>query len=301
MNKVTVRLVGGLGNQLHCYAFGMALADRQNVLLEVDCHSNFWNQTYGKIYLLDSFPAIKIDKMNVPSSRLGKFLFRLKLKASQLISVALPLSLRPIVNEGQPIGYLQHILNTRYFFNPYFMGYWCSYRYYNKIEQQLRSVLTPPEPSELSVTRMLTEIRGGLSCFIHWRSYREVKGWARSMWARNMKNYYSEAIMAMKMKFPGIRFYVFSDHYSSARHELSHICDELHFVELEESVGDMASLNDFYLMYACDHAIIGNSSFSWWAAWLGDPANKTVVAPRGLSPWGDDWLPPHWLALDADS
>ena len=160
-------------------------------------------------------------------------------------------------------------------------------------------MLTPPTPSDLSVTRMLTVIRGGLSCFIHWRSYFDEKGVVHvSM--NSMKNYYRAAIIAMKMKFPGIRFYVFSDHHLAARHELSGICDELHFVELEESVGEMASLNDFYLMYACNHAIIGDSSFSWWAAWLSDPENKTVIAPRGRSPWGDDWLPPHWLALNAE-
>lgn len=290
-----MRLVGGLGNQLHCYAFGLALAKKHNVLLEVDCCSNFWNQTYGKIYLLDSFPAIKIDKANTPSSRFGILLFRIKLKLAKPICATLPLFLRPLVAEGPPTGFEQRIFNTRYFFSPYFMGYWCSYRYYDEIEQQLRSILTPPMPSQLPVKRVLTVIRSGLSCFIHWRSYREEKGPVRA----SMKNYYREAIIAMRMKFPSIRFYVFSDHQPSARDELSGICDELHFVELEESVGDMASLNDFYLMYACDHAIIGDSTFSWWAAWLGDAGDKFVIGPRGLSPWGDDWLPPHWLALDA--
>jgi hypothetical protein len=47
---------------------------------------------------------------------------------------------------------------------------------------------------------------------------------------------------------------------------------------------------------------IANSSFSWWAAWLGDAPGRPVIAP---SPWFTaphldtrDLLPPHWHVLD---
>ena len=35
-------------------------------------------------------------------------------------------------------------------------------------------------------------------------------------------------------------------------------------------------------MNACTHHIIANSSFSWWAGWLGYSAEQIVIAPR---PW----------------
>jgi hypothetical protein len=48
--------------------------------------------------------------------------------------------------------------------------------------------------------------------------------------------------------------------------------------------GPRLALVDMALMAACDHNIITNSSFSWWAAWLGAPQDRRVVMP-------DHWYP----------
>jgi len=41
-------------------------------------------------------------------------------------------------------------------------------------------------------------------------------------------------------------------------------------------------LADFYLLSRCAHFVIANSSFSWWAAWLGRRDDSIIHAP---SPW----------------
>jgi hypothetical protein len=68
------------------------------------------------------------------------------------------------------------------------------------------------------------------------------------------------------------------------------------------SCPSLDALDEMLLMSRAPALVTANSSFSWWAAWLGDRPGRPVVAPR---PWFDDpsidardLLPPHWLTLD---
>lgn len=61
------------------------------------------------------------------------------------------------------------------------------------------------------------------------------------------------------------------------------------------------SFRDMQLMSLCDHNIIANSGFSFWGAYLGNSANRTVIAP---SRWFNDSrfqrqyaLPETWTVL----
>lgn len=58
---------------------------------------------------------------------------------------------------------------------------------------------------------------------------------------------------------------------------------------------------DFYSMLLCDHNIISNSTFSWWAAFLNKNDDKTVIRP---SNWfgtnyshlsDEDLIPKNWI------
>jgi hypothetical protein len=90
-------------------------------------------------------------------------------------------------------------------------------------------------------------------------------------------DYYRRAIGLVRDRFPECLFLVFSDDPQWARAELP----------LERSAvfvagNDANPERDLALMRACKHHIIANSSFSWWAAWLGYSPGQLVIAP---SPW----------------
>jgi hypothetical protein len=96
-------------------------------------------------------------------------------------------------------------------------------------------------------------------------------------------NYYEKAMD----QFPGADFLVFSDDITWCKEQA--LFDGCEFAENDE-------ITDFNLMAGCCGHIIANSSFSWWAAYVG--SGKTV-APRA---WYSDGIertkcPAHWVRL----
>jgi hypothetical protein len=62
------------------------------------------------------------------------------------------------------------------------------------------------------------------------------------------------------------------------------------------------TLEHLVLASECDHALIANSSFAWWAAWLGDRRRRDVprlvVAPEEYATrFGPDVLPANWVTI----
>ena len=51
--------------------------------------------------------------------------------------------------------------------------------------------------------------------------------------------------------------------------------------EVEKEIHELENQHiDFCLMSLCEHNIIANSSFSWWASYLNKHINKKIIAPR---------------------
>jgi hypothetical protein len=84
------------------------------------------------------------------------------------------------------------------------------------------------------------------------------------------EEYYHKAIEHVKNKIPECTLLFFSDdrEYVMKTYGVGGYL-----------VGDMSDYEHLSLMRQCDHAIIANSSFSWWGAWLIENPDKIVVAP----------------------
>ena len=295
MSKIVVRIVGGLGNQMHGYAFGRAIAHQSKSNLQIDSSSAFWNDPFGRIYLLNNFPHLNVNLYKVPNTSLGKYIFKIFFSLIRLISGILPLMMKILIEEKSPFVYKKEIHYFNYTGFRYFIGYWATPYYYKDIEAELRYELAPPMPENKYALKMLEKIKSLNSCSIHYRSYEEELNNVRS----SMFDYYKKAVGLVLEKNPEISFFVFSDNIDKAKIELSALNVNFIFIDIPEAKGNTQSLIDFYLMYSCENAIIGDSTFSWWAAWLSDCSEKCVIAPRGLSPWGDDWLPENWIKVNA--
>lgn len=93
-------------------------------------------------------------------------------------------------------------------------------------------------------------------------------------------------------------FIVFSDYIPWCKKNFQEIPRQIIFMEDEDY------LHDFYLMTKCKHAIISNSSFGWWAAYLNENPQKKIVCRRPFIPvlempaGSPDVLCDDWIALD---
>lgn len=84
----------------------------------------------------------------------------------------------------------------------------------------------------------------------------------------DLDNYYRKALELFDSSY---KIYVFSDDIPEAKKVLQNTSYE--YVEGNNY------MVDFYLMSLFPHFIIGNSTYSWWAAWLSQNPDKKIVAP----------------------
>jgi hypothetical protein len=92
--------------------------------------------------------------------------------------------------------------------------------------------------------------------------------------------------------------YVFTDDQEWA-HENLNFGSAVTFVGPEYN--GLRYANKLELMSCCRHFIIPNSSFSWWAAWLSNHPDKTVVAPlqwfKDPAMDASDVVPDSWIRI----
>jgi len=242
---IVVKLLGGMGNQLFQWAFGQALRHRGN------------HVAYAKNSLIENTHR---------EYSLG------------FLDPFLPLSLP----KGDLVREKSHI------FDPDLLwvrdgvtveAYAQSEQYFQEISHDIRSKFNyvwMQNPLTGYAREIEQEIYKSRSVFIHVRRKDYVT--LQNYHGMPGMDYYEQAINFMTEKHGGIqppdglKFFVFSD--DPAWCELNFSSD-FHIVE------GLSKYDDLRLMSGCKHAIIANSTFSWWGAWLGDnQLGRAVIAPE---------------------
>lgn len=109
---------------------------------------------------------------------------------------------------------------------------------------------------------------------------------------RMTKEYYERALDRLPKD---CTIYVFSDEIGEAAGVLADGINEDGFYYSTQ----YDYIKDFYLMQKCKHFIIANSTFSWWAAWLGKHPDKIIIAPKNMETamYTDEMYPNQWIVI----
>jgi hypothetical protein len=90
------------------------------------------------------------------------------------------------------------------------------------------------------------------------------------------ESYYRQSMGDMRTRIPGARFFIFSDDPEWCRDAFREKDAEV----IDSGAASANPLHDLHLMSLASHHIIANSSYSWWAAWLGDKPGQQVIMPE---------------------
>jgi hypothetical protein len=273
---VTSYLTGGCANQIFQYATGLTLARRLGVDLKLDVS---WYETatpsQPRMYSLGLFKGVDA---RVVHSLCGQV----------------------IREEGFPY---QPALLENAPRKCSLVGYWQCEKYFFGLRAELRERLLPREPlpaRSIATERAILDA-GERSVFV---TVRRTDYVGNPYHLVLPMDYYREAGALIAAKVPDPVFFVFSDEpeWCAANFKLPyHTTIAGNFDRtVEHHLGREDA--ELYLMRLCGHAIMANSSYSWWGAWLGADVNGgIVIAPKS---WfgpafkeedGRDIVPGRWI------
>lgn len=189
-----------------------------------------------------------------------------------------------------------------------FVGYWQTEKYFNEpvIRDKVR-MRTPMSPEGMYWASRLSS--APTSCFVHVRHGDYLKEPHKSFHGNLDMRYYEKAMARIRDRYPDVTFFVFSDDpewahqaFDSSRWSIVDMW-RYDLYSRCEIVDHSSAYEGLFLMKLCDHAIIANSSYSWWGAWLGDERqDRMVIAPQkwfsdASKMRYDDVVPARWLRI----
>lgn len=255
---ISVYLTGGIGNQLFQYAAGRRLADKLNTELELNVE--FYEKYPYYSYVLPAF--------NLREHRISR-------ENDYEVAKRIPQD-RWVIERNTQI-FMPEVLNCPD--NTFLRGSWECEKYFADIADDLRREFTLRISLGATARRWQEKISAAkCSVSIHVRhgdfTYNPLFAKMTALFAILPPEYYCECINQLKRQFPKLTIFVFSNNLNWCR-------ENLHFDAPTEFVAGegLTDVEEFHLMSLCNHNVIANSTFSWWAAWLNQNPNKKIFAP----------------------
>ncbi len=295
--------MGGLGNQMFCYAFAKALSLQKKTQVFLDYH----DKDLKKIAPQRKF---EINRFNLTLPIIYDFKIP-KNQLARIINNFLPKKYClqkykfPIFRDSDLTP--ENVIHNNFKPYTYFLGYFQDIKYFIPIEQILKNDFTLRDQLKQNNQKIKNYILSTRnSCFLHIRrgDYLGDTGFIDLC----QTNYYKKALKIIKNKVENPHIFIFSNDIQWCKnHFLETLGTEITngvIFELIESNDEGDAVEELELMRSCKHAIKSNSTFSWWAAFLIDNKEKIVINPKEFFTRYVPEVNPHnliikdWITLD---
>lgn len=281
---IVVRIKGGLGNQMFQYA----MARKLQIDLGIDrigFDLTVVNNDLQRSLSLQHFALFENVEIIKDKSRIAKFQ---EIFARKLVSYFIAGRREEIAGRredfwGKLFGFFgivqrDHSLIKNNFWlkfhrNVYMNGW---FQDAEKLEP-IRDILLddfgwiPTEVSEIENSDIYQQIASSHAVCVHIRRGDYVN---HSIYGVCGDSYYYNAVDYMERVLNDPVFYIFSDDIAEVERTMR-FSRPVVYVK-----GDHQDYEDLYLMRHCRHFIMSNSTYSWWAQFLGQAEDKVVVAPK---------------------
>jgi len=278
--RIVAHLYGGLGNQLFIFAAAWTLARRNSAELCLDA-SGFWRDSlFRRKFALNNFEGIKNLKFQkffildiiakIYSKLIGMFSF-------------LPSKLGPLLCEGsgQQMKFDNEWNRSNLSSNStlHVFGYRQNEDYFKEYTSELRELLTltfQPSPALYQFSKTIQAVEAVSVSFRRQFGVKLNKTALIPQIDTLDAEYYHKAVSKICEMITSPVFLCFGDSLDDVDALLPSDIKRI----IPPRTPDLPSdIRDFWLMLQCRHFIIANSTFSWWAAWLGQRSGAVVTCP----------------------
>jgi hypothetical protein len=295
--NITIKLQGGLGNQLFQYATGRALSIATGANLILDLYHLCSTQAFSR---LETPRAYALHPYTIRAELLQP--------ADNLLHAILPARIKRYLwanihfrkyacsfGEDFLVSDISARLSEQ--LSVLLDGFFQNEQYFSHIRQILLEEFQLQEALPMAYLEWIAQATATNSVAVHIRRGDYVLNPSSAVFHGVLpESYYREAFSLIRQKLDNPTYFFFSDDIDWVAGTFGDIPGCI-FVKSSVSTPHL----DLELMRHCKNQVIANSSFSWWGAWLNRYDNKRVIAPKK---WFTDpaenekiILPETWLRI----